>query len=120
MPRKRKPTNTSRLNTEEYGKFLRRLDVVAVGLEEISAKLDRLGLARLRSKKDNGVRKVATTYQVESLIDDHFDLMATFKFFYMNRETKESPLVIVCSFRSHFHGEKPLSIDFPTIREMQV
>ncbi len=42
MPRKRKPTNTSRLNTEEYGKFLRRLDVVAVGLEEISAKLDRL------------------------------------------------------------------------------
>jgi len=112
MRKQKKLISTSSLSTREYGRFLRNLDVVAVGLEQVSAKLDRPGLARLRSKKNNGIRKIAALYRVDAFEGDHFDLTATFKFFYTNRETKETPLVIVCDFRSHFHGEKPLSERF--------
>ena len=79
MRKKKKLIHTSSLNnnTKEYGRFLRNLDVVAVALERIAAKLDRSGFAKLRLKKNDGVRKITSTYLATSCVDDHFDVTAT-------------------------------------------
>ena len=82
MRKKKKLIHTSSLNnnTKEYGRFLRNLDVVAVALERIAAKLDRSGFAKLRLKKKRmtAVRKITSTYLATSCVDDHFDVTATF------------------------------------------
>jgi preprotein translocase subunit SecB len=110
MPRKKKkhiPTDS-----KGYERFLKSLDLVALGQESATYHLARSAYARLQKAKDRGVRKITAEYEVAQFNPEFFDVKASFKLTIEDQDKKELPLAIQCSFGSHFHGERPLDEQF--------
>jgi len=109
---KRKGSTSSPNTTDEYARFVRNLQLIAIGLDGASSRLERSVYVRMRSKKDGAKRQITAEYQIAKLEDDHFDLTANFVVSMTDKESGATPLSIKCDFACHFHGKKPLKREF--------
>ncbi len=105
------PTNVLKVGAkpDEYPRFLASLQLINLGLEGISGKLNRRPyLALLRDRKTRGrvSRQITTRYEVIDLLEDAFDVLSHFEVRVGSSPSEESHLQVDCTFRAHFHAKK--------------
>lgn len=112
MKKKKPETNISISPTKSYEEYLKRLDLVVLALENTACKLDRTLYMKLRRHPERGVRSITAKSEIIAFEDDHFDISTEFLVTVTDKETAKVGLSAQCTFRSHYHGKRPLSRDF--------
>jgi hypothetical protein len=99
MPRAKKQSGTD----SQYKSFLENLDLFAVGLESISAKLDRAAYSKVeRERPRDLVYEIRNHFGLSEFDEGHFDVAATFAFEAKLRG-REPVLTVEATFSAHFH-----------------
>ena len=98
---KQKSLNTS--NNGRYERFIRGLKLVGLGLKSSSARLERQAYSQLRQGKKEPNRRIQTDYRVVESGDNFFDCEADFHLIFEHPATKDSVLLVECTFEAHFH-----------------
>lgn len=106
---------TLKKNTaSKYQKFLTKLKLIAIGLDSISAQVDRAVYAHAHSEhRDKIVREIESDYTVENFGKDHFNVVAEFNLS-LSLGTEDggvSLLTIQAKISGHFHAAHPVSKD---------
>lgn len=102
MPKKK---NVSTLTNGRYEKFIRSLELIAMGLDSSRAKLQRRKYAELRRARKEPNRSIHTDYQVIGVGKISFDCTANFQLTIEHPDSKEALIQIECSFQAHFHTD---------------
>jgi preprotein translocase subunit SecB len=89
-----------------------KLDLYAIGLDSLSASLDRSGYADAYDDgKPKVTRKIRSAYKVAEYDDEHFDIAATIYLRFAAEGSKDPLLSIDATFTGHFHPKSKLSRD---------
>jgi hypothetical protein len=88
---------------EEYKFFLKNVELYALGVDSIEAKLERAAYAQAHSEQVSKIeKKIENTFALSELTKDHFDIAATFVFT-MQLEGETPFLRIAVKYGAHFH-----------------
>ncbi len=96
---------------EQYGKFLRGLQLVGIGIRTCSSRLDRSAYARIFRSKQRGQVDLRASYQVEQAKTEFFESIAKFELRVLTPSLKRPPLAIECVFETHFHAGMPITLE---------
>lgn len=102
MP-KQKNANTS--NNGRYEKFIGGLNLIGLGLKSSNARLERQRYAQLRQGKKEPNRRIQTDYRLVDSGNGFFDCEADFHLILEHPSTKDSVLLVECTFEAHFHTD---------------
>jgi preprotein translocase subunit SecB len=89
---------------EQYSEFLHSIKLIALGLENCSANLNRRLYATLAAKK-NTDRSILSDYRLGEVEKEFFDVSANFTMRVEDKAKTSRALSIECSFAAHFHCE---------------
>lgn len=98
-----------------YKEFLRRLDLVGIGLRSTSCEIDRRAYFKLQreaTEKDKAIKTIEFEAAPKTITDDHFDIHAKFSLQIEEPKTENKPLIISCEFQTHFHGTTPINKEY--------
>jgi len=101
---KRKPTKSD----DAFDRFVRDVNLVAMGLNSFSCQLDRSAYMELRRKRHASSRRIAVSFEVTEVKPTHFDAIAKYALIVHNGQRKSQPLNIECAFGAHFHAPEPI------------
>ena len=94
----------------EYEKFLKEIEIYALGLDSISAELKREAYGVAQADRATEItREVKSTFKLIEADEDHFDVSAAFTMRISQKD--EELLVIRASYTAHFHAEKTTPIE---------
>jgi preprotein translocase subunit SecB len=96
----------------KYDRFLESIEPFSVGLNSCSASLNRLLNWRVRKKKLRPVSQISSSYRVDWIGEEGFDVIGELRVTTEHPETKERILHVECIFEVHFHGEKPIRKEY--------
>lgn len=104
----KKPTKSG--VQSESKSLVDRLDLFAIGLDSLSANLDRSNYSRAHSDKDRRItRRLESVYRVSSYGKKHFDITATL-FLRFEVDGLENPILSLdIAVSGHFHPKTTLS-----------
>jgi preprotein translocase subunit SecB len=108
MPTKKR----TKLADNAYERFVREVEVCAMGLTSSSCQVERRAYAELRKDKQNPVRKITVSYELEDVEPNFFDSLARYTLTAQDRKGRSKPLVIECTFQAHFHGPERIDREF--------
>lgn len=87
-----------------YKTFLKNVDLYAIGLESISANLQRqLYFDAFSKEKSEITNHISTNFSVSDYSNDHFDITGAFEFQMKNDQSADAILKVNISFSAHFH-----------------
>jgi hypothetical protein len=98
----------SSLTHNDYEKFLRTVQLLAMGLNRSSAELDREGYANLRDEKEGGRVKLTAKYLLDEVGKEYFDATGIFKLVVEDPNTRKAAILVDAEFGAHFHAEAPI------------
>lgn len=89
----------------DYSQFLGKVEIYALGLDSLSAKVDREAYFLAHSAKaPQTTREIENHFKLVEFGDDHFDVRATFVLRVRN-DDREELLWIQAIYTAHFHTE---------------
>jgi preprotein translocase subunit SecB len=95
-----------------YESFLRSVKLYSLGLEELSAKLDRERYWKYFSENNGLTREIGATYKAINIDDDHFDVIADFQLRVTSEKEKNKVILeISCTYSVHFHASSDCNAD---------
>jgi len=95
------------VTSSAYKRFLSNLDLYAIGLDQIEAKLDRTDYAKsIGDKRSSIVRNITTEFALSELDGDHFDVSGSFELSMGRANDAMTFLEIRASYSAHFHPKK--------------
>lgn len=98
----------------EYEVFLRELDLIALGLKDCSASVERHKYYAI--PRDAKRREVTSSYRVATFDqgrdDDHFDCEGEFAVRIFSKTDAHPALVVACTIEAHFHTPKNTPREF--------
>lgn len=106
----RESANSLRTGGEaKYDEFLRRVELISVGLRRCSASLDRPRLIALYAENKAPRRTLADTYKVTDIGENYFEAAGSFVVHLRESNASTPVLTVECEFEAHLHGPEPIS-----------
>lgn len=105
MPRVAKKKSDDELNSTTYELFLRSVRLYSLGLDSISASLDRDAYWDNMREADSILREISASYTAKDIEGDHFNVVAEYKLTVRRKGDQDSALFINCQYSAHFHAD---------------
>lgn len=102
MPKRK---NSSISSNGAYERFIRGLKLIALGLENSAARLERDAYTFARRDRKEPVRRIQADYRVSDIGKGFFDCLASFNLIFEHPESKDLLLRVDSVFRCHFHTD---------------
>jgi preprotein translocase subunit SecB len=94
---------------EAYDAFLRGIELFALGMDSVEAKLKRAEYSAAHADESTKIEKtVESTFSLSDLAEDFFDISADFVFT-MQAEGQEPFLRIAVAYEAHFHWNQSVA-----------